>query len=35
MLALEYFMIVFQIREHREGRKPLMIARGFHLLFAV
>ncbi|KAH0489429.1 hypothetical protein TgHK011_009858 [Trichoderma gracile] len=35
MLALQYFMIVFQLRKHKEGRKPLMIAGGLHLLFGV
>ncbi|KAL6887421.1 bacterial low temperature requirement A domain-containing protein [Trichoderma longibrachiatum] len=34
MLALQYFMILFQIRKHREGRRPLLTAGGVHLLFA-
>lgn len=35
MLTLQYLMILFQIRKHKEGRAPLMIAAGAHLLFAV
>ncbi|KAL6876815.1 hypothetical protein J3F83DRAFT_769859 [Trichoderma novae-zelandiae] len=33
MLALQYSMVLLQIRKHREGRVPLMIAAGAHLLF--
>ncbi|RFU73321.1 hypothetical protein TARUN_8929 [Trichoderma arundinaceum] len=35
MLALQYFIVLLQIRKHREGRAPLMMAAGAHLLFAV
>ncbi|KAL7932059.1 hypothetical protein V8C35DRAFT_329036 [Trichoderma chlorosporum] len=35
MLTLQYAMVLFQVRKHREVRRPLMIAAGVHLLFAI